>query len=388
MLDLLVAGTGGKLDLLAGNGSGQFAPIDQARIGLGASDLAVADMDGDGRPDTVVANAASRSISVVLGDATGFGEVLNSPVGATPLRVLVDDVDRDGTPDVIVVESTQIEVRKGKGDGTFQRPVGVMTGSPPSDVAEFDVNGDGVPDLLVALPDQNVVRTFLGDVHGNFTAGPPSLDVHGDQPRAIVLGDVNGDERADLIVAHGANHALTLFAGMPGGFGAGVDVAMEVPASRLLRADFNGDGRADLVAVDDASGAIRVLPGTGGGFGPPVVLLTGAPIAGISLGDINGDRLPDQVASVPTGSGVVTLHNTTATVVRPGDLNRDGHIDSGDLSLLLNELFDGDGTDATSCAGGTLTSGAEADANGDGQVTAADVAGVLQRMGSASTTAR
>lgn len=76
---------------------------------------------------------------------------------------------------------------------------------------------------------------------------------------------------------------------------------------------------------------------------------------------------------------IIVATNETAVNIRPGDLNRDGRVDRTDLAQLIDELFDGDGSDAANAAGGRVASGAEADANGDSAITGADIPGLLRR---------
>jgi hypothetical protein len=59
------------VNLLIGNGDGTFQPsVNQAVPGI-ASPLAVADFNGDGKADLVIANSAGGSMSVLLGAPTG-----------------------------------------------------------------------------------------------------------------------------------------------------------------------------------------------------------------------------------------------------------------------------------------------------------------------------
>ncbi len=71
--------------------------------------------------------------------------------------------------------------------------------------------------------------------------------------------------------------------------------------------------------------------------------------------------------------------SATIPIVAPGDLDGDGQITDADTSLLIAEIFDGDG-DRVPAGGGAVASGPEADVNGDDRITAADlVAQAVQR---------
>ena len=76
-----------------------------------------------------------------------------SPSARAPSSVAVADVNGDGKPDLVVANygSNTVSVLLGNGDGTFQAPAHLRRRRPiPLSVAVADVNGDGKPDLVVA----------------------------------------------------------------------------------------------------------------------------------------------------------------------------------------------------------------------------------------------
>jgi hypothetical protein len=131
-------------------------------VGLVQHQLTVADVNGDGKPDLVVANQASSTVSVLLGNGDGTFQpaVSYSPGGIFSDSVAVADVNGDGNPDLLVAISCAsstgdcsglVGVLLGNGDGTFQPAVTYGSGGQVADsVAVADLNGDGKPDLLFA----------------------------------------------------------------------------------------------------------------------------------------------------------------------------------------------------------------------------------------------
>src|SRR5262249_3465936 len=87
--------------------SGQaFLPASNFITGGGPAAVAVGDFNADGRPDFVVANSVDGTVSVLLNNGDGtFGPAVNYPVGtnsgSTPTAVAVADLNGDGRPDII-----------------------------------------------------------------------------------------------------------------------------------------------------------------------------------------------------------------------------------------------------------------------------------------------
>src|SRR5208337_3966771 len=155
--DLVVANQSpGTVSVLLGNGDGTFraAVTYDSGAGIGGivESVAIADVNGDGKPDLVVGNHAnSDTVGVLLGNGDGtFQPAVTSP-GLGFWFVAVADVNGDGKPDLIAECGGGVGVALGNGDGTFQDPACYGTGATaPFGVAVADVNGDGHPDLVVA----------------------------------------------------------------------------------------------------------------------------------------------------------------------------------------------------------------------------------------------
>ena len=87
----------------------------------------------------------------------------------------VGDVNGDGKPDLVVANRKQlastVSVLLGNGNGTFQAQQTFAAGTDPISVAVGDVNGDGKPDLVVAnVPTADTVSVLLGNGNGTFQA--------------------------------------------------------------------------------------------------------------------------------------------------------------------------------------------------------------------------
>src|SRR5262249_48075477 len=136
--------------------------------------VAVADVNGDGKPDLIVAQFGGGSVAVLLNNTTpgastaSFATQQTFAAGAGPYYMAVGDLHGDGHPDIVVPTSSDNSVSvlldtttPGATTATFTTQQTFATGDTPIGVAIGDVNGDGRPDILVANYHGNTVSVLL-----------------------------------------------------------------------------------------------------------------------------------------------------------------------------------------------------------------------------------
>jgi len=336
----------GSVAILLGNGDGTFQQaVTYNSGGQYAGSIVIADFNGDAKPDLVVVNG-SGSLGILCGNGDGtFQPAVNYGSGGSSANsVAVADLNGDGKLDLVVTNQTGgnddvVGVLLGNGDGTFKPVVAYSSGGfLPSSVAVSDVNGDGKPDLIVtsyctgsgSCPGEGVVGVLLGNGNGTFQ---PAVvyDTGGIEAKWVAVADVNGDGRADVVVANcgpsgsGSCGAGTLGVLLGNGDGTLLPVVTygtggDFPNSVAV-VDVNGDGKRDVLVVNSFS--LGVLLGNGNGtFQPPQTYnypggFNGENGESIAIVDVSGDGRPDLLVA----DGAIGLFlnidapSTTSTVI-------------------------------------------------------------------------
>ena len=381
--------------LSSSSGSSLFLPVVTYQGGSQASMVAVADVNGDGKPDLIVLNCGNcygpssitnpGSVDIMLGYGDGtFQPAVSYGTGtASPRFVVVTDVNGDGKLDLVVANrcidngclvEAVVAVLLGNGDGTFQPAVTYNSGGLfASSVAVADVNGDGKPDLVVGndCADSNCdgsVGVLLGNGDGSFQPVVP-YRVGGNFAYAVAVADVNGDGRPDVLVntnscKHGSCNQGAVGVLLGNGDGTFQPVVTHLSggnfqifsAGSLAVADVNKDGKPDLV-VQNAQCCNSVDA-----------------VAGVLLG--NGDGTFQPVVTYPSGAGGWGTSVAVADVIGDGTVDivtteQDSGVNGINHGLVALLFGNGDGTfqaAQTYDSGGFLTNSVTiADLNGDGR---------------------
>src|SRR5262249_18499202 len=201
----------------AGSATATFAPGQVVSTGLGPVSAAVADFNGDGKPDLAVAYQFSSSVSLFLnktpsGASTpSFSARKDFATGAFPNAVAAADLNGDNRPDLAVADvgSNKVSVLlnttvSGSLSPSFSPRKDFGTDSARMSVAIGDLNGDGMPDLAVTNFFANSVSVLVNTtVAGANTASFAARQdfATGSLPDSVALADFNGDSVPDLVIA-------------------------------------------------------------------------------------------------------------------------------------------------------------------------------------------
>jgi hypothetical protein len=292
-----VNGGSDKVGVFLGTASGSLQPVVTYATGLnsGPSDVQIVDVNRDGIVDLLTANSSTSTLGVLLGNGNGTFQAVTtypSQVSSNPVGLAVADLNGDGNPDVALLNwlNPFASVLLGNGNGTFQAAVhySIPTGGrrgDASDIAIGDVNGDGLPDLLTTHFHTSTLGVLLGNGNGTFQAATVLIGASS-LPSAVVLADVNGDSRLDVLLANSGN--ATVGVGLAPSTGA-LSAITTYPAATgsspqgLAVADITNDGRPDLLVTTNATGsAFALVAGNGNGTFQAPISYPAAPVAGYS----------------------------------------------------------------------------------------------------------
>jgi len=319
--------------------------------------VAVGDINGDGKPDLAVVENQYQSASKVA----VFLNTTNPANGVPAFAARVDydsgidsrtdvalgDLDGDGKPDIVV----------GNEDGSFSALVNLTASgaATPSfaakavfpgkasgnrSVAVADVNRDSKLDVVGLSRNNNMTQIWLNTTAAgsgilSFSTAQTAYS-GGGQPQSVAVADLNLDGKTDIVIsnanpldAQGSFAALvnlTTSGSTSPSFQMSAFTAGNLPA-RVAVADFNADGLPDVAVANNKSGTISIYLNTGvagatvASFGAMQVMQLGSSASlalptTVAAADLDGDGLPDLVVADgtanPSANRLEVFHNRTA----------------------------------------------------------------------------
>jgi phosphodiesterase/alkaline phosphatase D-like protein len=356
--------------------AGSFAAKVDFSTGTDPIGVAIGDLDGDGKPDLAVSIFTDDAMSVYRNssspgtiDANSFAEV-KFATGARPKDLAIGDLDGDGKADIAVVDETPNTISVFH-NLTPTTPAPTITSFTPTSAKPGDsvaITGTN----FNATPTNNTV--FLGGLKATVTAASTTaltatvpdgathapIDVFVSKRSArssdlffpiytgvnqtittgtfaapvdftlsgshilTTIADLDLDGQSDIVVTRGTN-TLVVFRNKStaGGINEGslaASVQFSAGGSDAVTADLDGDGKLDIAAADRASDMIAVLhntstPGTItiGSFASEVEFPIGDLSLGIAAGDLDLDGKIDLVATNRNDFTASVLRNTTGS---------------------------------------------------------------------------
>ncbi|MCM5529684.1 FG-GAP-like repeat-containing protein [Parasegetibacter sp. NRK P23] len=289
--------------------------------------LSLGDVDGDGRLDIAATNSESHTVSVFINTSLAgqisFSEAGSFTTGSGPGYLSVGELNGDGKPDIVVANFVAHTISilynlSEAGIVSFGNRVDYPTMPYPDRIILADLDGDYDEEIIVG--NSNGVEVFRNGYAEGTGSFEKSLTLPG---RGVLAAELNGDNSLDLISIN-ADGKLNVFMNI------GVpqvlyfqEYSYDLPPSpaMLIANDFNGDGKVDI-AVNNQTDSIAFLKNYSG-FGEVMFLKGENVIGSFNLDrsflstDVNKDGRPDIIGGNQNVSKIVVLKNTIdAPIIR------------------------------------------------------------------------
>lgn len=384
-----------------------FGSPSSSTLGVSLTGIVAADFNGDGRIDLAVADENSNAVFVLLRQANN-SLVISGPnaVGTGPVAIIAADFNHDGKSDLATangLSNDTVSVLIGNGDGTFHMAVDYTIGdgvSGVTGVAAGDFDGDTDIDLVAVSPGASANKT-LSFMHnaGDGTFGSVSSTGMGDQPQAVILADLDGDNDIDIATANNGSNTVYVRRGDgSGGFGNIQSFPVGSQPVALIAAKLNDDSLLDLAVVNQGSDNVTILLNSGtGSFNSGVTYSVGDGPKALAAGDLIGDGMTDLVVANRFDSTLTVLENLGSAsfvalppinVALPNSVTLLPPIASGHPELVVAAITIGAGGHgvldrlsnvsiaiSTDCDGNDAPDECQPDSDGNGVIDACDQCG-------------
>jgi FG-GAP-like repeat/IPT/TIG domain/Secretion system C-terminal sorting domain len=303
--------------------------------------IAAGDIDGDGKPDMVSTSVADGTASIFRNTGSvgniSFAPKVDLSTGNSPFGVCIADIDKDGKPDLVILNSSSqtISIFRNTGSpGTisFAPKIDFPTVLSPQAVIVADLDGDGKTDIIFTNKLSNSFSVYRNTSTPGTISLASRIDIacgSGNEPYGITAADIDGDSKLDVAVAFSNVSSggglqlyrntsttgvitLTLNSSLTGG-----------PFSNTYYHsafdDLNGDGKPDIALTVGSAGLTRVYQNnsTTGvfSFGTLSNLINSFAPYGVMMGDLDGDGRTDLVESEFTLEKISVFKNTCGSPI-------------------------------------------------------------------------
>ena len=338
--DIVYADLTGSVWVALSKGDGAFTTPVSAGFPATACPVyygAAADLNGDGKADLVIPYGGDASCGssgsgpsgyyVALGNGDGtFAAPVFATTGTELYELALGDINGDGKLDLILVDDPfdtgsgfQVSYAAGKGDGTFNTPNVILQNELVSNISIADINNDGKSDLVLSSEEVQGTGISTGGIltmtgNGDGTFNPPSQIATGNFFFGMQVADMNNDGNADIVATlyEPTSYPLhydglvTLLGYGNGQFAPPYNSFETLESSLPLVGNFVNDDAPDVVTSTSYGTALFV--GQGGGY---LAFATSASSIDFGTADTLTATLTSSLPNRPAATGTVSFYDGT-----------------------------------------------------------------------------
>ncbi len=311
--------------------------------------------------------------------STLFSGSSNTFLNPSNINFDLGDLNNDGFPDLIVANAATsgtnntVLINSGiKSNINIQNSTVFTSTSIVNFSGIADLDGDGVKDLAY-VAGTNILGIYRNNGIANILNVPVSLTTLANASTMLAFADINKDGKIDIITAGGTSVSIFINNNSPGNILASsftrTDIISQPAMTALLLEDLDGDFYSDIILTNSASGNIRILKNTSTSstisFATGVNFTTSTNPRFVTCTDINKDGKPDLAVVCGTSNMLnlfenstinstinsssfsarvdISLTSGTPNCIAVGDIDGDGNVDlavtnsgSNNISILRN----------------------------------------------------
>lgn len=226
-----------------------------------ARQVAIHDLNGDGKPEIVVANSATNDLYIFKNESAGGTLAINAtpikvPVtgAAETLAIEIQDMDGDGKMDIIATQNQKQDIFILKNTSTlssfiFSAVTKIGIAGQFNDLATADFDKDGKLDIVATSVFSAQASVLLNRSSTVFAFAAAIAMVTDTQPFGIDVSDLNGDGFPDYIVPCRGTNKLNVFIhnGNTAAVGFTKVIVNSTKTNWFVKAgDLDGDAKPDI----------------------------------------------------------------------------------------------------------------------------------------------